>query len=166
MKKLYLVRHCKAAAATPAADDHARPLAGRGPADAAAIAAHLAAHFAPPDLVVSSPAARAVETAQALAAAFTPPPPLRLDAALYEASAGDVLARVHAEDDGRSSLMVVGHNPALGELAARLAADPTMLAGGFPTGAVAGFTFATVAWADVSAGDGAVFAYLTPKTLP
>ena len=166
MKKLYLVRHCKAAAAAPAADDHARPLAGRGPADAAVIAAHLAAQFAPPELILSSTAARAVATAQLLAAAFTPAPPVRTDPALYAATAGDVLAIVHAADGACSSLMVVGHNPALGELAVRLAADPTLLAGGFPTGAVAGLDFAADAWSAVSPGEGALFACLNPKTLP
>jgi phosphohistidine phosphatase len=140
MDRLILLRHGKAEADAPSGRDFDRALTDRGRRDAALIARILDEAGLAPDLVLVSPAARAAQTWEAAAAFF---PKAR---AVEGAAAGTV--------------MVVGHNPGLGQLAAWLAQEArsgearVQLAQGFPTAAAAVIAFSPPA-----------VELFTPKTL-
>ena len=100
-----------------------------------------------PDLVLVSPAARAVETWDGMDAAF---PKARVEKRkrLYDATPGEIAEEADRETTGAETVMVVGHNPGLQELAVNLLIesagsnqDIEMLSAGFPTSAAAVFVF-------------------------
>lgn len=121
MRRLVILRHAKAAN-PEGVDDHERPLAARGRADATAVGAWLAEHDTIPDLVLCSTARRTRETWAGVAAALTTTPTVRYDDRVYLASALDLLELVTEVDDDVSTLAVVGHNPGTSQLSRLL--DP------------------------------------------
>jgi phosphohistidine phosphatase len=133
VKLLHLVRHAKSSWDDESLDDIDRPLSDRGRRDAGLVAAELSRLGVSPALVVCSPARRTTETLAALApcvsAAAT-----RIDGALYGANDSELLDVVRGTADGVASLMLIGHNPGMHDLALRLVGEPH---DNFPTCAVA-----------------------------
>ncbi len=135
MDRLILLRHGKAEAEAPRGQDFDRALTGRGRSDVALVAHQLADAGHAPDLVLASPAARAKETWEA-AAPFFPGAQVEWSPALYHIDPQGILDLAMAQT--ARTVMVVGHNPGLGELAAYLARQVGPLDfPGFPTGAAA-----------------------------
>ena len=121
---LFLVRH---AHSDPGDPDDLRPLSARGKEEARALAERLAAHSAPPLLVVSSPLLRARETAEAIAA--TASAELRIDDRLAPGTSADDLREVVR--DAEAAVAVVCHQPDCSEIALELTgADPGFAPGG------------------------------------
>lgn len=123
--ELYLVRHAVAAERGPEyPDDARRPLTDEGVARFRQAVAGLRDLGVQLDLVLASPYVRARETAELLAAGLKPRPKLVVvDALAAGAKPADVIAaavRHAALGRGASRLALVGHEPDLGELAARL----------------------------------------------
>jgi len=118
MKTLLILRHAKATRDAPNGD-FARPLTARGRRDAAAVAAALKSSGPPVDEIITSPARRAAETADAVASAIGAGAPVP-SAALYEADVTGLLSLVQGLPDDVTSAMIVGHNPLLEELARTL----------------------------------------------
>lgn len=118
MRTLYLVRHAKSSWADPGMADFDRPLNERGRRNAPFMAAHFAQRGEPVDLIVSSPANRAVTTARFFADALhLPPAGIRLEQGIYDASCGRLLSVVNALPTDARRVMLFGHNPGLSELA-------------------------------------------------
>ena len=158
MDRLILLRHGKAEADAPSGQDFDRALTSRGRRDVALVARELAGAGRSPDLVLVSPAVRARETWEA-AAPFFPDARVEWAPMLYNIDPEGILDL--ALDQAPRAVMVVGHNPGLGELAAFLARDAGGGdLGGFPTGAAAVVDFAP----DIRRRAQA-FALLTPKAL-
>jgi phosphohistidine phosphatase len=158
MDRLILLRHGKAEADAPSGQDFDRALTGRGRRDVALIARRLAATGAAPDLVLVSPAARAKETWEA-AAPFFPDARVEWAPMLYHIDPQAILDLTMSQAAG--AVMVVGHNPGLGELAAFLAREAGAgHLGGFPTGAAA-----IVDFAPEGRRRARTFAIHTPKAL-
>jgi phosphohistidine phosphatase len=141
MRRLILFRHGKAEAAPAAGGDRERDLTERGKADSANTGAWLAAAGFVPDLVLVSPSARTRSTWDRASPSL---PGARVESPedLYLAGAEAVMAVLTSAPDEADTVMVVGHNPGLQELAARLAAEATAptaqverIADGFPTAA-------------------------------
>jgi phosphohistidine phosphatase len=122
MRRLMLLRHAKTERAAPGERDRDRKLMKRGRADAPAIGAYLAHHGLTPDLAVVSPAKRAEETWALVAGAFAKAPPMVRDERIYNATA-DALIGVIGATRKAHTLMVVGHNPGLHDLAMQLIAS-------------------------------------------
>jgi phosphohistidine phosphatase len=146
MDRLILMRHGKAEQHAASGGDFERALAPRGQNDATLMGKVLAQAGLSPDLVLVSSARRTRETWEAAAPAF-PEARSEIRRDLYHAEAQDVLAAIRDEDPDGGTVMVVGHNPGLHELALRLALggplDPALLAklrGKFPTSTVAVFS--------------------------
>jgi len=123
--ELYLIRHAVAALRGPDyPDDAERPLTPEGVARWRRSAAGLREMGVAVDVVLSSPLVRARETAEILAATLKPKPRLTVAEALAPgrkpAEALALIARYAAAPRGASRLALVGHEPDLGELAARL----------------------------------------------
>ncbi|MGZ3369836.1 MAG: SixA phosphatase family protein [Caulobacteraceae bacterium] len=158
MDRLILLRHGKAEADAPSGQDFDRALTGRGRRDAALVARTLADNGEAPDLVLVSPAARAKETWEA-AASYFPKARVEWAPALYHIDPQGILDLAGARK--ARTVMVVGHNPGLGELAAHLARQVGSIDfPGFPTGAAAIIAFDT---ADPTSAR--AFDLYTPKAL-
>ena len=164
--RLLLLRHAKSAW-PDGVDDHDRPLGGRGLKAAPLMGRYMAHQGLLPDLALVSTARRTQET-WALAGAELPDDIARRDVGeIYEAAADRIAAVVRGVDASVRTLLVVGHNPGLQELAIDLVGDQERLAGvseKFPTGALAVIDF-TVAWRDVAAGSGVLERFVVPRSL-
>ncbi|SCK36706.1 phosphohistidine phosphatase [Variovorax sp. HW608] len=146
MKTLFLVRHAKSSRDDPSLPDRERPLDDRGRQDAPMMGKRLGKRELKPDLLVSSPALRALTTAQLIADEIGyPRKNIVVDERLYASSPDDLLAVICALDDKLNRVMLFGHNPEFAELAHRLSSEITDM----PTCAVAEFRFDAKAWADV-----------------
>ncbi len=122
MRHLMLLRHGKTERAAPGGRDRDRRLTKRGRADAPLIGAYMARHGLVPDLALVSPARRAVETWELVAACFAKPPKAASEERIYNADAERLIA-VLSEPRGARSLLVVGHNPGIHDLAVGLIAS-------------------------------------------
>lgn len=139
-KILYLVRHAKSSWSGTERNDFDRPLNDRGLRDAPDIGRRLRLHGTLPALIICSPALRARQTLEQMALGVEP---VRFDERIYCASAGDLLAVVQSAPDTCSPLMLIGHNPAMSLLTARLSGLPIH---DMPTGAVATIGLRTDRW--------------------
>jgi phosphohistidine phosphatase len=146
MKNLTLVRHAKSSWGDPALADRDRPLNERGLRDVATMGQRLAQRDARPDLLLASPATRALTTAEHLAKALgIQRKDIVVDERLYAAPASELLAVVQARGGQARHVMLVAHNPGLTDLAQRFAGEITHM----PTCAVLELTFAVAAWGDI-----------------
>jgi phosphohistidine phosphatase len=119
-KRLYLLRHAKSSWKHPELGDHERPLAGRGRRAAEAIARHLDEHGIAPELVLCSTARRARETFERIEPALGAAT-VRYERQLYGATADVLLERLRTLPDEIAAVMLLGHNPAIEQLALELA---------------------------------------------
>ena len=167
MKTLYLLRHAKSSWDDPSLADHERPLAPRGRKAARRIGAYLTEHGIEPELVLCSTAARTRETLAGLGSAIPDTTQVEAEKAVYGAGAWDLLRRVRRAPAGVVSLMVIGHNPGLEDLAGMLASGgdrlPALRAK-FPTGALATLVFEGT-WSDLEPGDAELTGFVTPREL-
>ena len=167
MKRLYLLRHAKSSWKGTSLLDHDRPLAGRGRRAAKAIARHLRDQNLEPELVLCSTARRARETLDRIKPALGAPT-VELEHDLYAASADALLERLRRVPDTVESVMLIGHNPGLQELALDLARPlPTVseLATKFPTAAVATLEFRASNWQELEHETGEIVAFVRPRDL-
>lgn len=146
MKTLWLIRHAKSSWDAPGLPDRDRPLADRGRRDVAKMGSRLAKRGVKPDLILSSPAIRALATAQAIAKALDcKAKGIIENDRLYAGEADDLLDVIQRLDDTLARVMLVGHNPELSELAHHFSAEITHL----PTCAIAQFSFEVKSWSAV-----------------
>jgi len=168
LRTLYLLRHAKSSWAEPALADQSRPLAPRGRRDAKRIARHLVQLEIQPELVLCSSAVRTRETLERIRIARGGGSTVRLEDELYGASAEQLLARIRLVPEAIASVMLIGHNPGLRDLALFLVEDGVDLARleeKFPTAALATLTIPGGAWSRVEPGDAVLTAYIVPKQL-
>ena len=171
MKTLLLLRHAKSSWADPGLADHDRPLAPRGVRAAERVAHHIRSERVRPALVLCSSARRALDTLEAVKPAFAPQPDIVVDHDLYGAAARTLLRRLHRVGPDVASVMIVGHNPGLHDLADDLAGDgdPAAIAqlhAKFPTGALATFDLRATGWADLEPGHAYLVSLILPRQLP
>jgi phosphohistidine phosphatase len=174
MKRLYILRHAKAAPGEPGQDDHARALTLRGVADAEAVARYLNKNGAEPERVLVSTSARTVQTADLVLRELVSPPRADYRDGLYLAEAGKILAMIQGLPARTGAVMVIGHNPGLEELATLLAREPVrrkererrdVLEEKFPTCALAVLDFDIERWRDIQPGEGALVDFVRPRDL-
>jgi len=125
-RTLILLRHAKSdwSGSLPDVD---RPLADRGKAQAPLAGQWLADHAGRIDLALVSPARRARETWELATAHFEPLPPARFEDRVYAASADRLLDIVHDVPDTVQTVLIVGHNPGMEQLASLLAGEEVVL---------------------------------------
>ena len=118
MRNLYLVRHAKSSWDTPGLRDFSRPLNDRGLHEAPQMAKLLVKQGVQPDLLVSSPAKRAITTALFFADALgVPDEAVQRDPDIYEADVRDILRIVCALPDSAHTVLLFGHNNTLTDVA-------------------------------------------------
>ena len=168
MHILYLLRHAKSSWANQTLPDRDRPLARRGRRDAKRIAKYLGRLEIAPELVLCSSAERTRETLDLLRPALGTASTVSLETELYAASADELLERIRTVPEAVGSVMVIGHNPGLQNLALLLASDGAelkRLEAKFPTAALATLALANTTWRRLSQSDAALAAYVVPKQL-
>jgi len=170
MKTIYLLRHAKSDWGDAALADIDRPLNARGKSAADSMALFLANAEIKPNLVICSSAARTRETLARILPGLGNTVPAVIEDTLYGAAAGRLLRRLHGLDDGLASVMLIGHNPALEELARRLAGGGdtealARMAAKFPSGALAALEADVTHWRDLETGGARLAAFVTPRDL-
>ena len=163
VRRLVLMRHAKAEPTAPS--DHGRVLAPRGRADAGAAGRWLREQGIVPDAALVSDALRTQETWSEVAAAAAWDVDAEFSAALYAAGADTTFDLLRETDPGASTLVVIGHNPAMAYLAELIddgegAAEATtsLITRGLPTSALVVFAL-EVGWAEVGPGTGRLQAF-------
>jgi phosphohistidine phosphatase len=159
MKTLLLLRHAKSSWDQPSLADFDRPLNQRGLRDAPRMGKELARRKTRPELVLCSPALRARQTLEL----FTGPAGLTMEPIyeprIYNASARNLL-EVIQETPGRvDRIMLVGHNPGLEDLFARLTERVEHL----PTTALACLELKAQDWRDAATSRARLKWFVTPK---
>jgi phosphohistidine phosphatase len=177
-RTLVLFRHAKSA--WPDVPDHDRPLARRGIRAAPVMGRWLREAGLLPGQVLCSTARRARETWQFAQAGLAATPPVTFDARIYGAAAPELLDLIREVPPVTGTLLLIGHNPAIEDLALLLAAAPRAGAGGsrpgdlermrskmrakFPTAAIAILQFHGT-WPGLAPGEARLTAFVTPRDL-
>ena len=177
-RTLVLFRHAKSA--WPDVADHDRPLARRGIRAAPTMGRWLREAGLLPTQVLCSTARRARETWQFAQTGLAATPPVTFDARIYEAAPADLLAVLREVPPATGTLLLIGHNPGIEDLALLLATAPSAAAGPRPAGATPGdldrmrskFPTAAIAvlefhgtWPGLAPGQARLTAFVTPRDL-
>jgi phosphohistidine phosphatase len=170
MRRLLLFRHAKADRAVAGDEDLGRALADRGRKDAAKIGAYMAVHALVPDRVVMSPSVRTQETWKFTAGAFKPAPAAQSVERLYNASGHAILSVIKETPAGAHTLLVIGHNPGLHELALMLIASGDVearerLREKLPTSGLVIVDFAFDDWGKLHPQSGRLERFVSPRSL-
>ena len=179
MRQLLLLRHAKSSWDDKTLPDRDRPLSPRGRRAAAAMRLAMRDLGLLPDMVMLSPSRRTSETLEALEP-WDEVPLIEPMEGLYLATAAQLLVVLHGVPETVRSVMLIGHNPGLHDLAVRLVGPRGMavrqgqgeaagraverLATGYPTGALAEFGIAG-SWWQLETGGGQLIRFLRPRDL-
>jgi len=170
MRRLLLLRHAKSSWAEPGASDHARALNRRGQEAAPRVGAYLNRHKLVPDCVLCSTARRTRETWDLVAAEMRAAPPAAYVERLYDATPRTLFDVFRRADAAAVSVLVVGHNPGLQEVATDLIAagdldDRERLREKLPTGGLVVIDFAIADWSRLHARSGRLERFVVPRML-
>jgi phosphohistidine phosphatase len=161
VKLLYLLRHAKSSWKHPELADHDRPLAGRGRRAGQVIAKHIRDQGIAPELVLCSTAKRARQTLERIEPALGRRT-VHVERELYGASAAELLERLRRVPDWVESVLIIGHNPGIQDLAIELTGAPEVQAK-YPTAALAMLTLRS--WRELAPGGAELVAFTRPRDL-
>ena len=116
MKTLLLLRHAKSSWSHNAGGDHGRPLSGRGGRAAPMMGQLILEQELVPDVVVSSTARRAIDTAQLVTESCGFSDTVQTTDELYNASTAEWLSVLCDLPDEADRALVIGHNPGIEDL--------------------------------------------------
>ena len=159
---LLVMRHAKSSWKTNEPDER-RPLSGRGTRDAVVAGQTLATRA--PDIVWCSSATRAVQTWQCAQLGGASCEDVRVDEALYGASADEMLAALRTTPASATTALLISHEPGVSDLISCLSVDSELLdevEARFPTSAIAVLSLAGE-WADLGPDTCEVTAFETPR---
>jgi phosphohistidine phosphatase len=161
MKTLYLLRHAKADGNVDGITDFERPLTIRGRMDATGLARNMLAQKFNPEIIISSPATRALFTARLVAEGIRyPARRIKVDEWIYEAWIEQLMDVIGGIADQIESAMVVGHNPGLQLLAVHLS---DFKEDKFPTCSFLVLELPTNSWSQISRNSGRIRHFSYPK---
>ena len=159
--RLLICRHAKSSWRDASLSDFDRPLNKRGERDAPEMGRRLAQRSIAPDLIMTSPAVRALATASHYARQLGfPSEQIQRNPLQYSASVATLVGEVRKVDPRVTTLLLVGHNPestALANALGRLQID------NLPTGGIVALTFPGICWAEMAAGLGTLWFFDFPK---
>lgn len=162
MKTLYLMRHAKSSWSFDELRDQERPLNDRGREDAPRMGQALVKRDIHPDLLVSSPAVRALSTAVLVARELSyDHDRIQIEPAIYQADLDTLLGVVRALPDTADSVLLTGHNPTLTDVVNYL--SPSPLHDEMPTAAIMCLRFAAGTWAEVKRTNAEFYFYDHPR---
>jgi phosphohistidine phosphatase len=167
MKRLYLLRHAKSSWDDPTLADGDRPLAPRGRRAAKVMAKHLQRKGIAPELVLCSPSRRTRQTLRRIAPGLGKDVDVQIETGLYAASAAALLEVLHKVPNEVESVMLIGHNPGIQDLALSLASggsESTRVRSKFPTAALATLEL-NASWRELAPGSAELVSFVKPKEL-
>ena len=148
MLRLTLVRHAKTEPAVTGQEDWDRILEPRGQRDAPEMARRLKDAHGKPDRVLTSPAIRAITTANIMSRVLNvPAAKIIQDERLYLAAPRRILEVINELGHGAGHLMVVGHNPGISEFADQISGERSI--DNMPTCAVYTLEFEIATWSEL-----------------
>src|SRR6266566_4392859 len=156
VRTIILLRHGKSSRSDPTLADLDRPLAPRGERASQRIAKYIRQKKIRPALVLYSPSLRTRQTLEAI------------ESSLGKRSVVELEPRLQALPESVDSVMLIGHNPGLHELARTLASrgdELPQLEEKFPTGALATLVVDSESWAALGPGDAELVDYVVPRQL-
>lgn len=160
MKTLIILRHSKTEKINPAGDQ-ARELTKPGRRWATEAGREILDATGLPDLLVTSNAIRALQTGDLAAEAMKFSGERRVIPEIYGATENELVQVIQAFPDDFSSIVLVGHNPGLEELANSFPGKREH--GHLPTAGWVVVEMSAESWQDAKAGAGKVTAYGTPN---
>jgi phosphohistidine phosphatase len=161
MKTLYLIRHAKSSWDDPGLDDFDRPLSERGEKDAPRMGKRLKEREITVDLMLSSPAVRALKTCKVMAKALQyPPEKIKIEKALYHADEDVIRGILAGVKDPNNVVMIFGHNPGLTEFA-NSSLNETI--SNIPTAGVVAGKLNIKSWKEIKRGCGELAFFDFPK---
>ncbi|MBT3244833.1 MAG: hypothetical protein HN352_16935 [Bacteroidetes bacterium] len=164
MKTLLLTRHAKTVQGNGQMRDFDRFLAPRGPKDVLLVANEMKTSGQIPDLIISSPAKRARQTAELFAQHFNHPTgDIQYLDFLYGYYATDqVIHELNRLGAKASRIMLIAHNPSIADLG-------DYFTGGFhqhlPTSGILAIDFEVKRWKYISRNSGSLTQFVYPKAL-
>ncbi|MBK8442878.1 MAG: histidine phosphatase family protein [Sphingobacteriales bacterium] len=167
MKTLILIRHAKSSWEFPELEDRERPLKKRGKNDAALIADYMLGKKILPDVWFSSPAVRALSTANIIADILEKKLKtlsISIDKRLYFEGVEAMLAVVHQLPSEAKNAVLFGHNPDISSFINYLSSDDEMERE-LPTCGLVQLRFDIKEWKQIAAGGGKFFMLLYPSML-
>jgi phosphohistidine phosphatase len=169
MLRLLLLRHSKA---VPHAGkgDHERALTERGRSDASRTGSYIAGQKFTLDAAIHSGAQRTRETLAIVLTRLRPGIDVAVEPGLYEGASTAFLNAVRSVRDEAVSVLIVGHNPTIADMACRFirageADDMARMAVKFPTSALATLDFDVAHWRDVTERAARLVDFVTPRSL-
>lgn len=170
MRRLILLRHAKSDWPDGVADQE-RPLASRGRSAAPRMGAYIAQQGLVADRVLISPARRTRETWELVSGQMPPVPTAASEPRIYDASCSRLLALVREQPRQIHTLMLIGHNPGMEDLAKTLIAsgatpDLERLSEKFPTGALAVIDLPVDDWGATNPASGRLDRFIIPRDMP
>lgn len=165
MKRLVLIRHAKSSWSDGAASDFDRGLNTRGKRDGPFMAEKLAQRLGEkaPGVkrIVASPAKRARKTARFMARAIGyDTEAICFDNAAYCFTAGGIIDVLRRSDDSHDTVVFVGHNHGITELAERLCREHL---GNIPTSGIIAIDCSIKRWKDLETARGTIVFFDYPK---
>jgi phosphohistidine phosphatase len=161
MKTLYLLRHAESGRQEPGLEDFDRPLNDRGREAAPLVGRLIRERKLRVDLLLSSPAVRARQTAALVKESAGLSAGLLYDGRIYEADAAALLEVVTQAAEPAEALLLVGHNPGLERLLALLTGETRSM----PTAALACVALDVEKWVQARVGAGRLEWLVRPKEL-
>lgn len=168
MKLLTLLRHGKSEWETGAENDFDRPLRDRGRRDAPYMGEVFSSLKLVPDLIVSSRAVRAAQTAELFAQAAGCRKSVRWEDSMYAASAGELMSVLRNLPDEAAHVLLIGHNPGFEDLAAQLigaSAFGLVACLRLPTAGAAHIELDVELWREVQSNSGRLLWLVNPRIL-
>jgi phosphohistidine phosphatase len=159
MKKLFIIRHGKSDWSDDSLNDFDRPLNKRGFKNVPFMAKLLKKKDVKPDFILSSPAKRALETAQIIAKKVGYKKTISTNPDIYEAESKTLEKIIGDIDDKKKIVFLIGHNPGLSDLISIL----SKMDKDIPTCAVIEIDFDTNSWKKISKKNSKIISYEYPK---
>ena len=159
MKRLYVLRHAKSSWADPDLADFDRPLNERGLQTAPFMGSVMQKNGYIPEVIFSSSATRARQTAELAVKGGQLKTEIRFDDQIYEASPQSLRLVTSEISEEFASAMVVGHNPGIEGFIRFLTNNLEPM----PTAALAVIDLDVTSWDEISAGRGKVVRIIRPK---
>lgn len=169
MLRLYVMRHAKSSWAIPGARDFDRELNDRGISDLENMSRIIAKNEYFPEKILCSPAERTTQTLNHVKTAFASEPNIVFTQRLYSSGLEEYMELIRAVD-GANSLMIIGHNPMCGGLAASLSGsgEPALLekiAYKYPTSALSVIDFDCENWSEINKLEGKLVDCIFPSEI-
>ena len=160
MREVYIIRHGKSSWKIPSWTDKERPLKNKGRKRTAKVAKYLKKRGIKPDLIITSHAKRAKQTAKILQKILGKDIPIRVEKILYTGDEENIFDLLYGLDDKIQRVFIVGHNPDLTDWVNRFKDKKIM---NLPTSGTFGVGFYAEKWDDLPWASWQELLYVEPK---